>query len=145
VNINQIGGTSEANFNINEIKPMLKTEPDTAFFWSGKTDGVGGAEVAGDIAKRKGGVTLESTIDSNGFEMPEWDFNNPASMDAWDSASGAYAEQVSGEVRAVVGSELRPENIWGNIELPQLMENPDVTKITIIDPKTGIEEIIFER
>lgn len=77
--------------------------------------------------------------------MPEWDFYNPSSMDVWNMASAAYAEQVSGEVRAVVGTELRPGNTWENIELPRLMENPNVTKIMIIDPKTGIEIVIFEQ
>lgn len=77
--------------------------------------------------------------------MPERDFNNPSSMDAWDMESDAYVEQVSGEVRAVVGAELRPGNIWENVELPRLMENPNVTKITIIAPKTGIEIVVFER
>ena len=90
-------------------------------------------------------MTLESTIASKKITMPEWDFNNPSSMEAWDLASGAYAEQVSGEIRAVVGSELRPGNIWENIELPRLIENPNVTKITTIDPKTGIETIIIVR
>ena len=77
--------------------------------------------------------------------MPKWDFNNPSTMEAWDAASGAYAEQVSGEIRAVIGSELRTGNIWENVELPRLMKNPNVTKITTIDPKTGVEKIIFER
>jgi hypothetical protein len=54
-------------------------------------------------------------------------------MEAWDLASGAYAEQVSGEVRAVVGAELRPGNIWVNVELPRLIDNPNVTKITTVD------------
>ena len=66
-------------------------------------------------------------------------------MNAWDMASAAYAEQVSGEVRAVVGTELRPGNIWNNIELPRLIENPNVTKIKIVDPQTRIETVIFER
>ena len=145
VGVGSEGGLELVKFNIDEIRPKLKTEPDTAFFWSGKTDGVGGAEVAADIAKGKGGVTLESTIEEKDITMPEWDFNVPSSMDAWDMASAAYAEQVSGEVRAVVGTELRPDNIWENVELPRLMENPNVTKITIIDPKTGIETVIFER
>nr|WP_237578415.1 hypothetical protein [Listeria monocytogenes] len=77
--------------------------------------------------------------------MPDWDFNNPESMKAWDLVSGSYAEQVSGEVRAVVGSDLRKGNIWENVELPRLKNNPNVTKITTIDPKTGLEKIIFER
>ncbi len=62
-----------------------------------------------------------------------------------DMASAAYAEQVSGEVRAVVGTKLRSDNTWENVELPRLMGNSNVTKITIIDPKTGIETVIFER
>lgn len=31
----------------------------------------------------------------------------------------------------------------GNVELPRLKTNPSVTKITIIDPKTQVETIIF--
>lgn len=50
------------------------------------------------------------------IEMPDWDFNNPESMKAWDLASGSYAEQVSGEVRAVVGSTLRKGIILENAE-----------------------------
>ena len=65
--------------------------------------------------------------------------------DIWDLASGAYAEQVSGDVCAVIGAEFREGNIWENVELPCLKKNPNVTKITTIDPKTGVEKIIFER
>jgi len=106
---------------------------------------IGGMDVAKKIAKNKGGVTLESTIDDTNIVMPEWDFNTPSSVTAWEEASNVYAEQVSGEIRAVVGSELRPGNIWENIELPRLKANPNVTKVTTIDPKTGVEKIIFER
>lgn len=77
--------------------------------------------------------------------MPEWDFNNPSTMEAWDLASGAYAERVSGEIRAVIEAELRTGNIWENVELSRLMENQNETKITTIDPKTGVEKNIFER
>ena len=65
--------------------------------------------------------------------------------DAWDVASGAYAEQVSGKVYAVVGNKLRPGNIWENVELPRLKKNTKVTSITTIDPKTGSEKVIFRR
>ena len=131
--------------NIEEVREKLKTEPNTAFFWSGRTDGVGGAENAANIAKSKGGVTLELTIETQNIVMPEWDFNNPSTMEAWDLVSAAYAEQVSGNIHAVVGAELREGNIWENVELPRLKNNPKVKKITIIDPKTGIENIIFKR
>ena len=138
-------GGNGSLIDIDKIRPQLKTEPDTAFFWSGRTEGIGGADTAANIAKGKGGVTLESIIEAKKIVMPEWDFNNPSTMEAWDLASGAYAEQVSGEIRAVVGSELRTGNIWENIELPRLKANPNVTKITIIDPKTQMETIIFKR
>ena len=98
---------------------------------------MGGAEVAANIAKEKAGVTLESTIEAKNISMPEWDFSNPSTMEAWDL--------VSGEIRVVIGSKLREGNIWENVELPRLINNPSVTKITTIDPKTGIETIIFER
>ena len=146
--INKVeNGVSDANKTfINEkIYDQLKTEPDSAFFWSGKTDGIGGAEIAADIAHSKSGVTLESYIKSKGIEMPEWDFNNPSSIKAWEEVSAAYAQQVKGEVKAVVGQDLRVGNIWENIELPRLKENPNVTKIIVIDPKTKVETIIFER
>lgn len=45
----------------------------------------------------------------------------------------------------MVGDELRPGNIWENVELPRLKNNPNVTRIIIIDPKTKISKIIFER
>ncbi|KXT81483.1 hypothetical protein SORDD15_00646 [Streptococcus oralis] len=136
---------TQTDFDVELIRGRLKTDPDTAFFWSGRTDGIGGMDVAKKIAKNKGGVTLESTIDDTNIVMPEWDFNTPSSVTAWEEASNVYAEQVSGEIRAVVGSELRPGNIWENIELPRLKTNPNVTKVTTIDPKTGVEKIIFER
>ena len=136
---------TQTDFDVELIRGRLKTDPDTAFFWSGRTDGIGGMDVAKKIAKNKGGVTLESTIDDTNIVMPEWDFNAPSSVTAWEEASNVYAEQVSGEIRAVVGSELRPGNIWENIELPRLKANPNVTKVTTIDPKTGVEKIIFER
>ena len=136
---------TQTDFDVELIRGRLKTDPDTAFFWSGRTDGIGGMDVAKKIAKNKGGVTLESTIDDTNIVMPEWDFNTPSSVTAWEEASNVYAEQVSGEIRAVVGSELRPGNIWENIELPKLKANPNVTKVTTIDPKTGVEKIIFER
>jgi len=61
----------KASININEIRPLLKTDPNTAFFWSGRTGGIGGQDIAASIAKSKGGVTLETTIADNGINMPK--------------------------------------------------------------------------
>ncbi|MHC3585766.1 hypothetical protein ACYKJ6_01065 [Streptococcus suis] len=136
---------NNTDFDVSLIKDRLKTEPGTAFFWSGRTDGIGGMDVAKDIAKSRGGVTLESTIEDTNIIMKDWNIEDTSTIDAWERASDVYAEQVTGEVRAVVGSELREGNIWENIELPRLKNNPKVTKITTIDPKTGLETVIFER
>jgi uncharacterized Zn-binding protein involved in type VI secretion len=137
--------TQKHLINIKEITPKLATKPDTAFFWSGKTKGMGGADIAEDIARNRGGVTLESTIKDKYIDMPEWDFDNPQSIKAWEDVSAAYAKQVTGEVRAIVGEELRTGNIWENIELPRLISNDKVTKITTIDPCNQIEKVIFMR
>lgn len=135
-----------------EIYEKLKTERDTAYFWSGchKMDELGnvvsnGDVVATDIAKSKNGVTLESTIRDREIELPAWDFDNLDSIKAWEEASSAYAEQVSGDVKAVIGENLRDGNIWENIELPRLMENPNVTSITTINSETMEENAIFNR
>lgn len=77
--------------------------------------------------------------------MPRWDKNNPASVKAWQDASSAYAQGAKGRVRAVVGEELRAENIWETKELPALKANPNVTEIVRIDPATGKETVIFKR
>jgi len=123
----------------------VKTGANEAFFWSGKTEGVGGATRAFEIAKNQGGTTLEGLIESKGIKMPEWDINNPQSVKAWEAISSEYASQVSGKVRAVIGQELRPGNIWENVELPILKANKNVTEIITIDPKTLKETTIFKR
>ncbi|GAB3017271.1 hypothetical protein GCM10011376_02550 [Nocardioides flavus (ex Wang et al. 2016)] len=70
----------------------LRTDPDSAFFWSGRTDNVGGAEVAGRL-----------------------------------------------------GEDLRPGNVWEPRELDALKDNPEVTRIVRVDPRTGETEVLWER
>lgn len=131
--------------NADEIKLLLKTDANKAFFWSGITDGIGGKNKALEIAKSKGGTTLEGLIDDYKINMPEWNEADATAVKIWEDVSAAYANQVSGEVRAVVGNNLRSGNVWENIELPRLKENKSVTKITVIDPKTLQETIIWTR
>lgn len=75
---------------IESIAPLLKTEQNTAFFWSGRTNGIGGAERALEIAKMKKGITLEGLIEAQKIQMPEWDINDPVSIKAWEYASDLY-------------------------------------------------------
>ena len=125
-------------------KPDVSTEPDTAFFWSGRTEGVGGEIVAADIARARGGTTLEMLIQERGIILPKWDDTKPEVVAAWTDVSERYAQGVSGEVRAVIGSEVRPAAVW-HTELVALQNNPAVTSITTIDPKTLKETTILQR
>ena len=123
----------------------VKTEPNTAFFWSGRTDGIGGQHIAADIAKSNGGTILEMLIEARKIIMPTWDQNNQASIKAWEDISSEYATCASGTVTGVIGKDLRPGNIWENRELPALKNNPNIKKIVIIDSKTKISTVIFQR
>ena len=76
---------------------------------------------------------------------PKWSFDDAAAQDWWSRVSQTYAENAWGEVRAVIGSNLRPGSVWETVELPRLMENPNVTKVVVIDPETGTETTVFER
>jgi hypothetical protein len=121
------------------------TNPNEAVFWSGRTDGVGGINAAQVIANRFKGQTLEQLLDSRQISMPAYDPNIPSTVQAWKDISSELAKNASGEVRAVLGSQIRPQSIWETYELPTLLNNPAVTKITAIDPKTGITKILFDR
>ncbi|MEB0047939.1 MULTISPECIES: hypothetical protein [unclassified Pseudomonas] len=121
------------------------TKPDEAFFWSGRTERLGGADLAQQIAKEHGGTTLESLIAQRGIEMPAWDATNPMVVKAWKDISAQYANGVSGTVRAVIGQDLRVGNVWETAELPALMKNPNVEKIITVDPVSRAQKIIYER
>jgi hypothetical protein len=141
----QLSGKVLRRFNSpDEIAQYLKTDKNGAFFWSGRTSkGEGVVDKALEIAQNRGANTLEGTLAKYNIEMPIWDAKNPASIKAWEDVSGLYATQVSGEVRAVLGKSLRPGNIWETIELPRLKQNPDVTKIIVVDAETLIETVVW--
>ena len=128
-------------YKIDDIKPLLRTEKNTAFFWSGKTNGIGGETKALEIAKSRGGTTLEGLLADKGVKMPNFS-ENPK---IWEEVSAEYSNQVSGTIRAVIGKELREGNVWENIELPRLKANNNVTEIIKIDPVTLEEKVIFKR
>jgi len=100
---------------IDELRALTRTAPDTAFYWSGRdANGVGvgpdGSGIAENIASGNGGRTLEQTLAANGVDpLPVWNQKDPESVRFWEDASAAFAENASGQVRAVVGSDLRPE------------------------------------
>ncbi|GAB2590265.1 hypothetical protein ISP15_17810 [Dyella jejuensis] len=84
-------------------------------------------------------------IDNRGIDMPAWDPLDPDVVQAWKDISSDYANGASGTVRAVIGENLRPGNVWETSELPNLMNNPNVNQIITIDPATGAQKVIFNR
>lgn len=127
---------------VKQITPRLKTAVNEAFFWSGRADGIGGEMIALEIATSKKGITLEALIEKNNIAMPDWDITNPKSIKIWQKTSESYAKQSSGEIRAIIGKNVRGNSVWNEYELPALKSNPNVSKIIVIDPKTRIEKII---
>ena len=130
---------------INYGASRVVTNPNEAVFWSGRTDGVGGINAAKMIADQNKGRTLEQLIETRKIDMPVYDPTVPSSVQAWQSISTELAKNASGDVRAVLGSQVRPQSIWELFELPALINNPAVHKVIGIDPKTGSEKIIFQR
>ncbi|WAC93703.1 hypothetical protein [Mycobacterium sp. Aquia_213] len=132
---------------------LVSPPPNGAFFWSGRTSeglGIGpvsaGGNGAADLyAGSHEGTTLEGLLERNGVVPPRWSFDDPAAQDWWSRVSGMFAENVVGQVHAVIGSNLRTGSVWETVELPRLMDNPNVTRIVIIDPENGSVTIIFER
>ena len=59
-------------FDLDSVKELFKTEPNTAFFWSGL--GENGAEIAKETAKANGGVTLEMLMEQNKQKLIEAGF-----------------------------------------------------------------------
>lgn len=138
-------GAASTSFKTVEAVSGVATKRNEAFFWSGRTSGVGGEKVAAEIAAKNNGVTLETLIADRNIKMPAWDEANPASVKAWKDISAEYANGASGDVRAVIGQNLRADNIWESRELPALLKNPNVTSITTIDPATKQATVIFRR
>ena len=129
----------------NATENVFATGADEAVFWSGKTNGIGGLDVACNIATRCGGTTLEQLMQTRGIALPVWDASNPSVVAAWKDVSRKFAAGASGDVKAVIGSTLRPGSVWETVELPALKENARVTSVTTVDPITGVETVIFKR
>ncbi|EJD43954.1 hypothetical protein AURDEDRAFT_167008 [Auricularia subglabra TFB-10046 SS5] len=111
---------------------VAKTAGKTHYFWSGRVlpatsheDGV--MDRAMDIAKSKGGTTLELTLD--GVDMPVPRGPDPDGKTIWQYASDEYAAASRGDVYFVKGESLRSGNVWEVYEYPRLKKSHIVTRI----------------
>jgi hypothetical protein len=83
-------------------------------------------------------VTLEQTPGGKYFDdMQLFEPGSPVSrqhaLEVWKRLSQRYAENARGDVTAWA-HEARPNSIWNTVERPALESNPDVGKITVVDP-----------
>jgi hypothetical protein len=83
-------------------------------------------------------VTLEQTPGGKHFDdMLLFEPGSPVSrqhaLEIWKRLSQRYAENARGDVTAWA-HEPRPNSIWNTVERPALENNPDVGKITVVDP-----------
>jgi hypothetical protein len=77
------------------------------------------------------------------IEIPDWNPSDPHAIAAWENISRQYALGASGHVRVVLGKELRPGNVWEGKEFNTLIANPNVKRITAIDPSTRMTNLIY--
>lgn len=159
-------------FNVYEHSRCFATEPDEAYFWHGQTTddaGVvhGGQANAAEIAETNDGKTLEMCMLDNREELEAADVNfediyneegvfdhtnisygdtDEENTQFWDDCSQSFADQASGEVHVIEGTDDRalddgskiPESeyqdsTYARVESPALEENDAVTGITSIN------------
>ena len=141
-------------FDLDTCYHFFKTEPDTAYFWSGL--GPEGANIAEKVATQNGGVTLEILMETHKNELIEAGFEYDETLGGfafseenagdWSAISKAYAQQASGDVHTVLGEKIREGSVWKKQEYPALIENEEVSSIIAVDPKTGFnKEELFSR
>ncbi|WP_171019906.1 hemagglutinin repeat-containing protein, partial [Hydrogenophaga sp. 2FB] len=149
--INEIAASRIANNFYTEGAPIeygksvFVTNIDEAVFWSGNTNGTGGVEAARAIAEMYKGKTLEQLLEQRQIKMPIYNPADASTVQAWIDVSTELAKNASGEVKVVLGSMRRPQNIWETYEFPTLINNPAVSKVIAVDPYTMKETIIFNR
>ena len=89
-----------------------------------------GAEYASIYALNNAGVTLEQALAKGSINMPVFFNVNPKSLSAWEDASRIFANGASGNVRVSLGPNYNPlSSIYGGIESPLLLGNPNITKM----------------
>lgn len=147
-------------FDIDAHKDCFKTNPDEAYFWHGQTDGIGRQNNAMEIASQNNGKTLEMCMlenrdeledagvrfrdNSNGTVDISYGSNEEESNRFWEDCSKSFAEQASGNIHVIDGSDPRQNGqsekeypcIYNRLEQPTLKQNENVNSITHVDPKS---------
>ncbi|SDH05230.1 hypothetical protein SAMN05216553_11551 [Lentzea fradiae] len=135
---------------IDNLRNVLASKPDGAFFWSGNIFDSEGNRIsvmneAEYMAKADGRNTLEGTLDDRAIKLPGWGNTSPEGKAVWDSVSASLAHGASGDVYVLLGPTRRPDNVFHMTEFPILQQNPNVSRVVAIDVLTKEETVIFSR
>jgi len=110
----------------------VTTGRNQSVFYSGQ----GAREAAENYASSNGLVTLEQTSggryldDLRLFDGTVTDVGGDQAANVWGRISSNYASQASGDVTAIVNNP-RSSSIFLTQELPTLLQNPNVTQVTV--------------
>lgn len=110
----------------------VTTGRSQSVFYSGR----GAREAAENHATSNGLTTLEQTAggrhldDLRLFDGTVADVGGDQAANVWGRVSSNYAPQASGDVTAIVNNP-RPTSIFLTQELPTLLQNPNVTQVTV--------------
>lgn len=133
-----------------DIVHALRPPENGAIFFSGcaQKDDNGKSvkkspEVAEEFAKNHSGVTMGMLLEDKNIH--DWDWENSDVVKDWSEMSKVYAKQASGDVRVIARQPMRKGNIFENVEFPTLKRNKKVNSVTMIDPDTGEEKVLFRR
>ena len=124
---------------LSKLPAITKTAPGAAIFWTGKVKGVSVEKQAHALAVQTGGITLDMLLAKNNAVMPFYDPKKADTVNHWNTASLLFAQQASGDVRSIMGTERRPDNVFETIELKALKGNKAVRSVTKIDGANGIK------
>ena len=135
---------------IDNLRNILATKEDGAFFWSGSVYDADGNRIsvmdeAGEIAQNNGRNTLEGLLDDKGVKLPGWGNTSPEGKAVWDSVSASLAHGSSGDVYVLLGPSRRPDNVFHMTEFPILEQNPNVKRVIAVDVLTKQETVILTK
>jgi hypothetical protein len=154
-------------FDIENYRHCFSTKENEAYFWHGRTNGIGGQLNAQRIAKEHNGKTLEMKVYEHLRELEKFgvDYDEDFGIiytgddpDFWDKCSKAFAEQASGDIHVIEGTDKRKfsdgrtvseeeftGSVYRTVEYPALANKEKVNSITSIDAYSGKETGKVER